>query len=210
MVEHYPNYQDFNDLVELINNSENDFDLQLIQKAYLLARSAHKDQRRVSGVPYILHPTSVACILVQMGMDTESVVAALLHDVVEDTDVELDEIKKKFGETVAEIVDGVTKLSKITYSNREERQAENLRKMLIAMSNDIRVIIVKLADRLHNLRTIDVMRPQKQRDKALEVMEVFAPIAHRLGMKAMKEQLEDISIRILDPVGYEEIEMTYN
>lgn len=139
-------------------------------------------------------------------MDTESVVAALLHDVVEDTDVELDEIKKKFGETVAEIVDGVTKLSKITYSNREERQAENLRKMLIAMSNDIRVIIVKLADRLHNLRTIDVMRPQKQRDKALEVMEVFAPIAHRLGMKAMKEQLEDISIRILDPVGYEEIE----
>ena len=206
MVEHYPNYQDFNDLVELINNSENDFDLQLIQKAYLLARSAHKDQRRVSGVPYILHPTSVACILVQMGMDTESVVAALLHDVVEDTDVELDEIKKKFGETVAEIVDGVTKLSKITYSNREERQAENLRKMLIAMSNDIRVIIVKLADRLHNLRTIDVMRPQKQRDKALEVMEVFAPIAHRLGMKAMKEQLEDISTRILDPVGYEEIE----
>lgn len=206
MVEHYPNYQDFNDLVELINNSENDFDLQLVQKAYLLARSAHKDQRRVSGIPYILHPTSVACILVQMGMDTESVVAALLHDVVEDTDVELDEIKKKFGETVAEIVDGVTKLSKITYSNREERQAENLRKMLIAMSNDIRVIIVKLADRLHNLRTIDVMRPQKQRDKALEVMEVFAPIAHRLGMKAMKEQLEDISIRILDPVGYEEIE----
>lgn len=206
MVEHFPNYQDFNDLVELINDSDNDFDLLLIQKAYLLARAAHKEQRRVSGVPYILHPTSVACILVQIGMDTESIVAALLHDVVEDTDVELDEIKKKFGETVAEIVDGVTKLSKITYSNREERQAENLRKMLIAMSNDIRVIIVKLADRLHNLRTIDVMKPQKQRDKALEVMEVFAPIAHRLGMKAMKEQLEDISIRILDPIGYEEIE----
>lgn len=206
MVEHYENYSDYNDLIDSINNSGNDFDMAVIKKAYLLAKSAHCDQRRISGVPYILHPTSVACILVEMGMDTDCVVAALLHDVVEDTDVELDEIKKQFGETIAELVDGVTKLSKISYSNREERQAENLRKMLIAMSNDIRVIIVKLADRLHNLRTIEVMKPQKQRDKALEVMEVYAPIAHRLGMKAMKEQLEDISIRILDPVGYEEIE----
>ncbi|MGN0460827.1 MAG: RelA/SpoT family protein [Ruminococcus sp.] len=206
MVEHYENYNDFNDLIDFINNSGNDFDMALITKAYHLAYDAHGDQRRVSGVPYILHPTSVACILVEIGMDTDCVVAALLHDVVEDTEVELDEIKKQFGETIAELVDGVTKLSKISYSNREERQAENLRKMLIAMSNDIRVIIVKLADRLHNLRTIDVMKPQKQRDKALEVMEVYAPIAHRLGMKAMKEQLEDISIRILDPVGYEEIE----
>ncbi|MGN0475852.1 MAG: RelA/SpoT family protein [Ruminococcus sp.] len=206
MVEHYENYCDYNDLIDSINNSGNDFDMAVIKKAYLLAKSAHRDQRRVSGVPYILHPTSVACILVEMGMDTDCVVAALLHDVVEDTDIELDEIKKQFGETIAELVDGVTKLSKISYSNREERQAENLRKMLIAMSNDIRVIIVKLADRLHNLRTIEVMKPQKQRDKALEVMEVYAPIAHRLGMKAMKEQLEDISIRILDPVGYEEIE----
>ena len=206
MVEHYENYCDYNDLIDSINNSGNDFDMAVIKKAYLLAKSAHCDQRRVSGVPYILHPTSVACILVEMGMDTDCVVAALLHDVVEDTDIELDEIKKQFGETIAELVDGVTKLSKISYSNREERQAENLRKMLIAMSNDIRVIIVKLADRLHNLRTIEVMKPQKQRDKALEVMEVYAPIAHRLGMKAMKEQLEDISIRILDPVGYEEIE----
>lgn len=206
MVEHYENYSDYNDLIDSINNSGNDFDMAVIKKAYLLAKSAHCDQRRVSGVPYILHPTSVACILVEIGMDTDCVVAALLHDVVEDTDIELDEIKKQFGETIAELVDGVTKLSKISYSNREERQAENLRKMLIAMSNDIRVIIVKLADRLHNLRTIEVMKPQKQRDKALEVMEVYAPIAHRLGMKAMKEQLEDISIRILDPVGYEEIE----
>lgn len=206
MIEHYENYSDFNELIDLINKSGNDFDLPLILKAYNLALSAHNGQKRVSGVPYILHPTSVACILVEIGMDTESVVAALLHDVVEDTEISLEEIKKQFGETIAEIVDGVTKLAKISYSSREERQAENLRKMLIAMSNDIRVIIVKLADRLHNLRTIDVMKPQKQRDKALEVMEVFAPIAHRLGMKAMKEQLEDISIRILDPVGYEEIE----
>lgn len=206
MREYYENYQDYIDLVELINDSDNDFDLVKIQKAYNLAAEAHGDQRRVSGVPYILHPTSVACILVQMGMDTDSVVAALLHDVVEDTDIPLEYIVKSFGQTIADLIDGVTKLSKISYSNREERQAENLRKMLIAMSNDIRVIIVKLADRLHNMRTIDVMKPQKQRDKALETMEVYAPIAHRLGMKAIKEQLEDISIRILDPVGYEEIE----
>lgn len=206
MIERYENYNNYVDLIELINNSENDYDLVKIQKAYNLAYKAHGDQRRVSGVPYILHPTSVACILVNIGMDTECVVSALLHDVVEDTDVELDYIVKNFGQTIADLIDGVTKLSKIKYSNREERQAENLRKMLIAMSNDIRVIIVKLADRLHNMRTIDVMSPQKQRDKALENMEVFAPIAHRLGMKAIKEQLEDISIRILDPVGYEEIE----
>ena len=206
MIERYENYNNYVDLIELINNSENDYDLVKIQKAYNLAYKAHGDQRRVSGVPYILHPTSVACILVNIGMDTECVVSALLHDVVEDTDVELDYIVKNFGQTIADLIDGVTKLSKIKYSNREERQAENLRKMLIAMSNDIRVIIVKLADRLHNMRTIDVMSPQKQRDKALENMEVFAPIAHRLGMKAIKEQLEDISIRILDPIGYEEIE----
>ncbi len=206
MREYYDNYRDYIDLVELINDSDNDFDLVKINKAYNLASKAHGDQKRVSGVPYILHPTSVACILVEMGMDTDSVVAALLHDVVEDTDTSLEYIIKNFGHTIADLIDGVTKLSKISYSNREERQAENLRKMLIAMSNDIRVIIVKLADRLHNMRTIDVMKPQKQRDKALENMEVYAPIAHRLGMKAMKEQLEDISIRILDPVGYEEIE----
>jgi GTP pyrophosphokinase len=206
LTERYENYNDYNDLVALINDSDNSFNLVDIQRAYNLAYKAHGEQKRVSGVPYILHPTSVACILVTMGMDTDCVVAALLHDVVEDTDIELDYIKKQFGTTIAELIDGVTKLSKITYSNREERQAENLRKMLIAMSNDIRVIIIKLADRLHNMRTIDVMNPQKQRDKALENMEVYAPIAHRLGMKAMKEQLEDISIRILDPVGYEEIE----
>ncbi len=204
--EHYENYNNYIDLVEMINNSDNYFDLAKIQKAYDLAVEAHGNQRRVSGVPYILHPVSVACILVNMGMDTECVVAALLHDVVEDTAVELDYIIKNFGQTIADLIDGVTKLSKISYSNREERQAENLRKMLIAMSNDIRVIIIKLADRLHNMRTIDVMLPQKQRDKALENMEVYAPIAHRLGMKAVKEQLEDISIKILDPVGYEEIE----
>ena len=149
---------------------------------------------------------SVACILVDLGMDTESICAALLHDVVEDTEVTYDDVKKEFGKEIADLVDGVTKLAKIPYSSREDQQAENVRKMLIAMSNDIRVIIIKLADRLHNMRTIECMREQKRRDKALENMEIFAPIAHRLGIKAIKEELEDLSILYLDPVGYHEIE----
>ncbi len=199
-------YQDYEQLVEMLKKSENNFDMELIDKAYKLALEAHGDQRRVSGVPYILHPTSVACILVDMGMDTASVCAALLHDVVEDTDVTYDDVKKQFGVEIANLVDGVTKLAKIPFSSREDQQAENVRKMLIAMSNDIRVIIIKLADRLHNMRTIECMREQKRRDKALETMEIFAPIAHRLGIRAIKEELEDLSILYLDPVGYHEIE----
>ena len=139
-------------------------------------------------------------------MDTESIVASLLHDVVEDTPVGLEEIKKLFGIEVANLTDGVTKLGRIPYSSREEQQAENLRKMLIAMADDIRVIIIKLADRLHNMRTIEFMPDQKRRDKALETMEVYAPIAHRLGIRALKEEMEDISLRYLDPIGYHEIE----
>lgn len=199
-------YQDYEQLVELLSKSEDDFDMEKIDKAYKFALDAHGDQRRVSGVPYILHPTSVACILVELGMDTDSIIAALLHDVVEDTSVEIEQIVKIFGQEIANLIDGVTKLSKIPYSNREEQQAENLRKMLIAMANDIRVIIIKLADRLHNMRTIECMKEQKRRDKALENMEIFAPIAHRLGIKAVKDELEDLSIRYLDPIGYAEIE----
>lgn len=199
-------YQDFNELMNMIEKSGRDFDTELIKKAYALALEAHGDQRRVSGVPYILHPTSVACILVDLGMDTESVVAALLHDVVEDTNVSIDEIRKEFGDSIANLIDGVTKLKKIPYLNREVQQAENIRKMLIAMADDIRVIIIKLADRLHNMRTIECMREQKRRDKALENMEVFAPIAHRLGIRAVKEEMEDLSLRYLDPVAYKEIE----
>lgn len=180
--------------------------MELIDKAYHYALEAHGDQRRVSGVPYILHPTSVACILVDLGMDTESVCAALLHDVVEDTDKTYDDVKREFSEEIANLVDGVTKLDKIPFSSREDQQAENVRKMLIAMSNDIRVIIIKLADRLHNMRTIECMPEQKRRDKALENMEIFAPIAHRLGIRAIKEELEDLCIRYLDPVAYHEIE----
>lgn len=199
-------YQDYNQLKELIEKSNQNIDMDKVEKAYRLAEEAHGDQRRLSGIPYILHPTSVACILVELGMDTDSIIAALLHDVVEDTHYTLEEIEEMFGKSVANLVDGVTKISKIPYSNREEQQAENIRKMLIAMSNDIRVIIIKLADRLHNMRTIECMPEQKRRDKSLENMEVFAPIAHRLGIKRVKEELEDLSLLYLDPVGYKEIE----
>ncbi len=199
-------YQDYEELCELLDKSPNDYDREKIERAYRLAEKMHGDQRRVSGVPYILHPTSVACIIVDLGMDTDSVVAALLHDVVEDTPVTLEEVEQMFGKDVANLVNGVTKISKIAYTSREERQAENVRKMLMAMSDDIRVIIIKLADRLHNMRTIDCMREQKRRDIALETMEVFAPIAHRLGIKAIKDEMEDLSLQYLDPIGYSEIE----
>lgn len=199
-------YQDFDELLYLVDKSNVKYNKRKIKKAYEFANLSHGDQRRVSGVPFILHPTSVACIVVEMGMDTDSVVAALLHDTVEDTDVTLEQVRDGFGEEVMNLVDGLTKISKIEYTDREERQAENVRKMLIAMSNDIRVIIVKLADRVHNMRTIECVNEQKRRDKALECMEVYAPIAHRLGMKAVKDELEDLSMRYLDPVAYGEIE----
>ena len=196
----------YEELKALLLASDRDFDMEKIDKAYQFALESHGDQKRRSGVPYILHPVSVAYILVELGMDTESIVASLLHDVVEDTPVGLEEIKKLFGIEVANLTDGVTKLGRIPYSSREEQQAENRRKMLIAMADDIRVIIIKLADRLHNMRTIEFMPDQKRRDKALETMEVYAPIAHRLGIRALKEEMEDISLRYLDPIGYHEIE----
>ena len=151
-------YQDYHELVDLMKKSNHEYDFELIDKAYRFAEEKHGDQRRASGIPYILHPTSVACILAELGMDTESVAAALLHDVVEDTPVTLEEIISMFGQEIAELIDGVTKLGKIPYSSREEQQAENIRKMLIAMAKDIRVIIIKLADRLHNMRTIECMK----------------------------------------------------
>ncbi|MCI8648945.1 MAG: bifunctional (p)ppGpp synthetase/guanosine-3',5'-bis(diphosphate) 3'-pyrophosphohydrolase [Anaerotruncus sp.] len=180
--------------------------MQRIQAAYDLAEGAHNGQKRVSGEPYITHPVVVASILVNLGMDSECVVAALLHDVVEDTEIPLETIEKQFGSDVALLVNGVTKLGKINYTSREEQQAENVRKMLLAMAQDVRVIIIKLADRLHNMRTIEVMPEQKRRDKALETMEVYAPLAHRLGIRAVKEELEDLSLRYLDPVAYREVE----
>ena len=194
------------DLVSLIEKSEKEYDLALIEKAYKFAEAAHQGQVRRSGEPYIIHPIAVAYKLVEFGMDTPSVVAGLLHDVIEDTPVTYDDIVKAFGKEIANLTDGVTKLGKIPFSSREEQQAENLRKMLIAMSEDIRVIIIKFADRMHNLATLEYVAPQKQRDKALECLEVYAPIAHRLGMRKVKEYMEDVSLKYLDPVAYKEIE----
>lgn len=182
------------------------YDVDKIEKAYNLAFNAHKNQRRRSGEPYIMHPVAVAKILFKLGMDNECIIGALLHDVVEDTEYDLDYIKKEFGDEVALLVDGVTKLGQISLSSREEVQAENIRKMFIAMNEDIRVIIIKLCDRLHNMRTLEHMPPHKQREKSLETLEIYAPIAHRLGIRPIKEELEDLAIFYLDPIAYKEIE----
>ena len=192
-------------LVEAIHASGKAYNMEMIEKAYNLANEAHKGVCRRSGEPYICHPLAVARLVLDLGMDTESIAAALLHDVVEDTPTTLDDLKAAFGEEVALLVDGVTKLTKIQFSNIEELQAENLRKMLLAMSRDVRVMIIKLCDRLHNMRTGDAWPEQKRRDKARETMEVYAPIANRLGILNVKEELEDRSLHYLDPVGYNEI-----
>ncbi|HIX12401.1 MAG TPA: bifunctional (p)ppGpp synthetase/guanosine-3',5'-bis(diphosphate) 3'-pyrophosphohydrolase [Candidatus Anaerofilum faecale] len=196
---------EYQGLVDAIGQSGRPYNMEMIRHAYDVAAAAHGDARRRSGEPYITHPLSVAALLVDMGMDSESVAAALLHDVVEDTSIPLSRLKNEFGEDVAHLVDGVTKLTRISFSSVEEQQAENLRKMLLAMSQDVRVMLVKLCDRLHNMRTADGWPPQKRRDKSLETMEVYAPIAHRLGISNIKEELEDLSLRYLDPIGYEEI-----
>ncbi|MEG0832477.1 MAG: bifunctional (p)ppGpp synthetase/guanosine-3',5'-bis(diphosphate) 3'-pyrophosphohydrolase [Oscillospiraceae bacterium] len=195
----------YGDLCAQIEKSGRQYDMALIEKAYLLAEKSHKDQLRESGEPYIMHPLNVALLLIELGLDSESVCAALLHDVVEDTEVKIEQIEKDFGEDIAMLVDGVTKLGNIPFSSVEEQQAENIRKMLLAMSRDIRVMLVKLCDRMHNMRTLDARPAQKQRDVSLETMEVYAPIAHRLGMSNFKEELEDLALKYLDPVGYDDI-----
>ncbi len=193
-------------LVSMIKTSYSEPNLELIDRAYRIAEKAHSGQLRKSGQPYIIHPLSVAIILAQMGLDCESIAASLLHDVVEDTEFSIADIEKIFGKDIALLVDGVTKLGKVSLANKEEQQAENLRKMLMAMSDDIRVIIIKLADRLHNMRTLCYMREQKQRDIALETLEIYAPIAHRLGIRSIKVELEDLAISYLESIGYKEIE----
>ena len=187
-------------------DSEKNYDIPTIEKAIDVACKAHDGQCRYSGGDYVCHPLRVACILIELGMDNETIVAAILHDVVEDTEIELADIKREFGENVALLVDGVTKITKMPFSTKEEQQAENVRKMLLAMAKDIRVIIIKLADRLHNMRTFSGWDPQKGRDKAHETLDIYAPIAHRLGIRAIKDELEDISLHLLDPIGCEEIE----
>ncbi len=193
-------------LMERITESDKNYDYDKINDAYDLANRAHQGQKRLSGEPYISHPIAVACILIDLGMDTDSLCAALLHDVVEDTEITSDSIRRRFGKDVALLVEGVTKLGKVPLSTKEEQQTENIRKMLLAMSEDIRVIIIKLADRLHNMRTADGWKPDKQLEKSLETMEIYAPLAHRLGIRALKEELEDMALRYLDPIAYREIE----
>ena len=180
-------------------------DLEEIQKAYEYADRKHKDQLRKSGEPYIIHPLAVAEIVAEIGLDTDAIVAALLHDCLEDTDASFDEISHMFGQTVAELVEGVTKLTRVQYSTTEEQQMENLRKMFMAMSKDIRVILIKIADRLHNTRTLQYQTPAKQISKSMETMEIYAPLAHRLGMQKIKWELEDVSLQYLDPEGYQQI-----
>ena len=178
-------------------------DLSMIEKAYQVAAEAHKDQKRKSGEPYIIHPLCVGIILADLEMDKETIAAGLLHDVVEDTVMTYDEIKDEFGEEVAQLVDGVTKLGQLSYSaDKVEVQAENLRKMVLAMAKDIRVIIIKLADRLHNMRTLKYMRPEKQKEKARETMDIYAPIAQRLGISKIKVELDDLSLKYLQPDVY--------
>ncbi len=181
-------------------------DAAIIEDAYNYANEAHNGQLRKSGEPYIIHPISVAKILIGFGMDRQSVVAALLHDVVEDTPITSEEVRRRFGADVQYLVEGVTKLGKVPLQNKEEQQAENLRKLLLAMSEDIRVIIIKLADRLHNMRTLKYVSEQKRRDTAKETIEIYAPIAHRLGIRPVKDELEDLAISYLDPIAYKEIE----
>ena len=180
-------------------------DMTMIDRAVEYAREKHKDQKRKDGSPYIIHPLAVAEIVAEMGLDLDAVLGAILHDCIEDTDASHDEIAKLFGNTTAELVEGVTKLTRANFSSTEQAQMENLRKMFMAMSKDIRVVLIKIADRLHNMRTMQYQSPAKQISKCRETMDIYAPLAHRLGMQKMKWELEDLSLRYLDPKGYEEI-----
>ena len=193
----------YQELITSVRKYHPSTDITMIEKAYQVASEAHKDQKRKSGEPYIIHPLCVAIILADLELDKETIVAGLLHDAVEDTWMTYDEVKKEFGEEVALLVDGVTKLGQLNYSaDKVELQAENLRKMFLAMAKDIRVILIKLADRLHNMRTLQYMSPEKQQEKARETMDIYAPIAMRLGISKIKVELDDLSLKYLKPDVY--------
>lgn len=204
-----PDYDDnftIETILQKILNDDRQYDVSKIISAYDFAAKAHEGQTRSSGQPYIIHPLAVAYTLIELGMDTDTICAALLHDVIEDTDATFNDLKKHFGQDVAMMVDGVTKISKVPTKTKEQQQAENIRKIILTMSKDIRVIIIKLADRLHNIRTLKYRPFHKQCETARETMHIYAPIAHRLGMNNIKEELEDLSFRYLDPIAYSEIE----
>ena len=196
-------YQHLEDTVRGYNPSAN---FQQIRQAYEFARDLHGPQLRKDGSPFVTHPLAVAQIVAEeLHLDSESIVAALLHDTIEDTEATHEQLAKLFSPTIADLVEGVSKLTRVHYTSKEEEQMENLRKMLMAMSKDIRVILIKISDRLHNMRTMEYQTPEKQKQKSFETMEIYAPIAHRLGMQKMKWELEDLSLKYLDPVGYREI-----
>ena len=197
--------QGYTQLEHKIRAAGTKVDFARIRAAFELAARSHAGQQRKDGTPYVTHCIAAAEITVDMGLDEDSIVCALLHDTIEDTGVTHEQIARQFGPVVADIVEGVTKLTRVNYTSREDEQMENMRKMLLAMSRDIRVILIKLADRLHNMRTMDYQTPEKQRLKSLETMEIYAPIAHRLGIQAVKWELEDLSLKYLDPVAFQSI-----
>src|SRR6266702_4527410 len=180
-------------------------DLEIIRQAWAFCLQQHEGQKRASGEPYVVHPLEVGLVLAELKMDSTAIAAGLLHDAVEDTDVTTAEIEKRFGEQVAHIVEGVTKLDKIKFANREDHQAENIRKMLLAMVTDVRVVIIKLADRLHNMRTLEHLAPEKRQKIARETLDIYAPLAHRLGMGKLRGELEDLAFRYTDPYAYEQV-----
>ncbi|MBQ3567789.1 MAG: bifunctional (p)ppGpp synthetase/guanosine-3',5'-bis(diphosphate) 3'-pyrophosphohydrolase [Anaerotignum sp.] len=190
------------ELIEKIKTYHPSNDYSMIEKAYQLANGAHKDQKRKSGEPYIIHPLKVAYILAELELDMESIVAGILHDVIEDTEYSYEDISNMFSEEIAALVDGVTKLGKLSYTTKEEVQAENYRKMFLAMAKDIRVILIKLADRLHNMRTLNYMKPEKQKEKAQETLDIYAPLAHRLGISKIRSEMEDLCFKYLDPDAF--------
>ncbi len=195
----------FRELMRTMRDNRPADDLELVRKAYEFSQKHHAGQTRASGEPYLVHPLGVALVLAEMKMDPVAIAAGLLHDSVEDTSVTIVDIRKEFGEQVAHIVEGVTKISQIDFATREEQQAENLRKMMLAMVDDIRVVLIKLADRLHNMRTLEHLPPDRQQKIAKETLEIYGPIAHRLGMGKIRGELEDLGFRYLDPIAYQQV-----